>query len=256
MGGYGAIASGSYSIFKELNNQLKTPQYGRDGSFLLAATSISPPIQSRLRKLLKVKQSIAKKDPQTEDYVKALGYGLNVGANIPLDRVIDKFNNLKTIVESEAEFHQQLMLALGWKPYQLGVDTGKNKKKEVDFSSSDNELDFSKVDGDLDFSNLDGDVDFSTPINRLEGGETGQAFRDGTIEVDPNLSPVERQKTINHEMVHVKQMQEDGLDYDDDNIYYKGKKHRRRNGKIRYNGRWHEEGAKQLPWEAEAYAKE
>ena len=93
-------------------------------------------------------------------------------------------------------------------------------------------------------------------FNRLARGEAGQAHRDGTIEVDPNLSPLEKQKTIAHEMKHVQQMQEDGLDYDDDFVYYKGNKHRRRDGKIRYNGRWHIEGAKQLPWEAEAYAAE
>ena len=57
-------------------------------------------------------------------------------------------------------------------------------------------------------------------------------------------------------MEHVRQMEEDGLDYDDDYVYYKGKKHMRRNGKIRYNGRWHEEGGKKLPWEAEAYKAE
>ena len=51
-------------------------------------------------------------------------------------------------------------------------------------------------------------------------------------------------------------MKNDGLDYDDNYVYYKGNKHKRRNGMIRYNGRWHEEGGKKLPWEAEAYAAE
>ena len=95
-----------------------------------------------------------------------------------------------------------------------------------------------------------------SPFNRLNRGEAGQAHRDGTIEIDPNLSPIEREKTIVHEMKHVEQMQEDGLDYDDDNVYYKGNKHRRRDGKIRYNGRWYKEGDSKLPWEAEAYAAE
>ena len=94
------------------------------------------------------------------------------------------------------------------------------------------------------------------PLKRLQGGDAGQAHNDGTIEVDPNLSPVERQKTIAHEKQHVKDMRDRGLDYDDDFVYWDGGKHARKNGQIQYNGSWLKEGDPSLPWEKRAYNAE
>ena len=90
----------------------------------------------------------------------------------------------------------------------------------------------------------------------LDRGETGQAFADGTIEVDPNLSPEERAKTIAHEKQHVEDMKKNGLDYDDNNVYWKGTAFKRKDGKINYNGKWMPEGDKKFPWEAHAYEAE
>jgi hypothetical protein len=52
---------------------------------------------------------------------------------------------------------------------------------------------------------------------------------------------------IAHEEVHHDQMERGDLDYDDNNVIWKGKKFSR--AKMA-------EGAKNLPWEAEAYRKE
>ena len=51
---------------------------------------------------------------------------------------------------------------------------------------------------------------------------------------------------IAHEEVHIDQMRRGDLDYDDENVYWKGKVYPRDKMK---------EGAKNLPWEAEAYKK-
>ena len=51
---------------------------------------------------------------------------------------------------------------------------------------------------------------------------------------------------IAHEKVHLDQMKRGDLDYDDNYVYWKGKKYSRAQMK---------EGAKNLPWEAEAYNK-
>jgi hypothetical protein len=47
-------------------------------------------------------------------------------------------------------------------------------------------------------------------------------------------------------MVHIDQMKRGDLDYDNENVYWKGKKYSRADM---------EEGAKNLPWEAEAYKR-
>ena len=96
----------------------------------------------------------------------------------------------------------------------------------------------------------------TSPLNKLGEGEMGQAFKDGTIEVDPNLSPVDKAKTIAHEKQHVEDMKAGKLTYDDNSLTWNGKKFKRKNGKIAYNGQWHEEGSSVFPWEQVAEAAE
>ena len=48
-------------------------------------------------------------------------------------------------------------------------------------------------------------------------------------------------------------MKEGILDYEDDSIEWKGKKYERKDGMIKYNGAWLEEGYKDFPWEKRAY---
>jgi len=88
----------------------------------------------------------------------------------------------------------------------------------------------------------------NTPIYRvnMESGVLGKANNNGTIILNSNLSPLQEQNVIDHEMVHIDQMKRGDLDYDDKYVYWKGKKYSRAQMK---------EGAKNLPWEAEAYKK-
>ncbi len=88
----------------------------------------------------------------------------------------------------------------------------------------------------------------NTPIYSvdMEDGVLGKANNNGTIILNNNLSACQEQNVINHEMVHIDQMKRGDLDYDDQNVYWKGKKYSRKQMK---------EGAKNLPWEKEAYKK-
>jgi hypothetical protein len=82
----------------------------------------------------------------------------------------------------------------------------------------------------------------------LEDGVIAEANNDGTIYVDKDVksnSPLEKE-AIAHEMVHMDQMKRGDLDYDDKNVYWKGKKYSR----AKMN-----EGSSNLPWEKEAYNK-
>jgi len=79
----------------------------------------------------------------------------------------------------------------------------------------------------------------------LEDGVLGKADRNGSILINKDVeSPLQEQDIINHEMVHHDQMKRGDLDYDDNNVYWKGKVYPRSKMK---------EGAKNLPWEKEAY---
>ena len=86
----------------------------------------------------------------------------------------------------------------------------------------------------------------NTPIYQkdMDEGVMGQANKNGSIVLNKNLSPLEQKDVIKHEKVHLNQMERGDLDYDDDNVYWKGKKIPRSTM---------DEGNKNLPWEREAY---
>ena len=89
---------------------------------------------------------------------------------------------------------------------------------------------------------------FNTPIYRrdMDDNVLGLANNNGTILVNKNASPAREKEIIKHEMFHINQMKRGDLDYDDNNVYWKGKKYSRSKMK---------EGSRNLPWEAEAYNK-
>tara|TARA_R110000803_G_scaffold131936_1_gene199164 strand:+ start:100 stop:423 length:324 start_codon:yes stop_codon:yes gene_type:complete len=87
----------------------------------------------------------------------------------------------------------------------------------------------------------------NTPVYQIdeEDGVMGRANKNGSITLNKNLSPIEQEDVIRHEKIHLGQMFITGdLDYDDENVYWKGKKYPRSTM---------DEGNKNLPWEKEAY---
>jgi hypothetical protein len=91
----------------------------------------------------------------------------------------------------------------------------------------------------------------NTPIysKDMDDNILGMAQSNGTILINKNVSPIElkKNKTIEHEMVHINQIKRGDLGYDERNVYWKGKRYPRSNMN---------EGAKNLPWEIEAYKKQ
>jgi hypothetical protein len=97
----------------------------------------------------------------------------------------------------------------------------------------------------------------NTPIYyvSMKDGALGKANNNGTIIINKDISPAKMQDVVNHEKIHLEQMgcikdssgkYRNDLDYDDNYVYWKGKKYSRAQMK---------EGAKNLPWEAEAYRR-
>lgn len=89
----------------------------------------------------------------------------------------------------------------------------------------------------------------NTPIKKvnLPKGINAEANNDGTILVDKKLKGKELKTAINHEKVHLKQINRGDLNYDEKHVFWKGKKYLRSKMK---------EGDADLPWEKEAYKKQ
>jgi hypothetical protein len=88
----------------------------------------------------------------------------------------------------------------------------------------------------------------NTPIYHvdMEEGVMGKANNNGTIIVNKDLDPSQIDGVVAHEKIHIEQMERGDLDYDNENVYWKGKTYSRADMA---------EGAKDLPWEAEAYKR-
>ena len=97
----------------------------------------------------------------------------------------------------------------------------------------------------------------STPIFRkkLQAGVLGEANDDGSIYISKDIKPGSKkeEEVITHESTHAKELKSGKLSYGDDHVRYSGKSYHRENGKIKYNGKWIDEGSKDFPWEKAAY---
>ncbi len=88
----------------------------------------------------------------------------------------------------------------------------------------------------------------NTPIYHvdMEEGVMGKANNNGTIIINKDLDPSQIDDVVAHEKIHIEQMERGDLDYDNENVYWKGKTYSRADM---------QEGAENLPWEAEAYKR-
>lgn len=79
----------------------------------------------------------------------------------------------------------------------------------------------------------------------MEDNVMGRADKKGNILLNKDMkNPKDINDTINHEQVHIDQMKRGELYYDNQAVYFKGKKYLRKE---------FDESNKKLPWEAPAY---
>ena len=117
-----------------------------------------------------------------------------------------------------------------------------------------------------DFSDLVG-IDketstYNTPVfkKKLEGGILGEANNDGTIFIDKSLKGKDKKEAVDHEKVHLDQMAQGRLQYDNNTVTWKkdtkspARVYDRVNGQLidKKTGKGAEEGGN-FEWEKEAY---
>jgi len=249
LGNPGAIAAVGYNMYSEASRQID--KYGRiDNPYKIAleATSISPPLNTKLRDIIaigniyKYNYKQIEKDPfklsLDNPTLEIAGNAASFGG-VPLDRVIRKAQNLQGALSEEAELWQRIFLINGWSKWDVGlVEKSKKTKGKKSF----------KFKPFKPFK--------PKPFKKLKKGVAGVAHKDGTIEIAPDLSPKERKLTMIHEKQHQIDMKSGKLNYDKKFVYYNGNKYARKNGKIMYNGKAYKEGDPDLPWEKRAYKAE
>jgi len=287
--GSGVYGAGVAMIKNIVMEAIKQYNSGRPDYTKAAAkiTSISPPVDSKIRKLQSVgrtftyKQEIEKMrtkgfDIDNPAYM-AVGQTVSALANIPLDRAVRKMNNLKTAVDQDTELWQSIGLALGYSEWDLGMIQAQQKKdkeqkkadkvKKAYMKKFSPKLDaktkriisFSKMSKDEKKEYIQKRAKAGQPLfkkdfsNSLPKGVLGRANKDGTIEVANGLSPTKKKQVIAHEKKHQEDMKSGKLNYDKNFIYWNNEKYKRTsNKKINYKGKLYIEGSPALPWEKAA----
>jgi len=270
---YGAGAAAVKNIILEIikQKQSKSPDFTKVG---LKALTVSPPIDSKIRKLMQAGRAFTYRQSLKDIESKgisvdnpaalALGQVLSASVNVPADRFILKARNIKGSMDQELQTWQRIALALGYADWTIGADPksimqdlkNNNPEEYKRLKRLERQEKIKKKREEYRQKELEKQKQRKSPNKRLENGIAGRANNDGTIEIDPNLSPVEREKTIAHEKQHIKDMKAGKLNYDDNYVYWNGKKYERKNGKIKYKGKWYIEGHPSLPWEKKAYNAE
>ena len=104
----------------------------------IEATALSPPINSKLRKLVSAGKTFTYKQSKEKVFTEGFslenpaflagGKILSAATNLPADRVVQKADHLKTAMESETELWQSIALSLGWSEWDLNMIEKQNKK--------------------------------------------------------------------------------------------------------------------------------
>jgi hypothetical protein len=140
IGVYGAAAATVKNMILEIIEQSKKsrPDYTK---IAIAATSISPPINSKLRKLESAGKTFTYKQSKEKVFTEGFslenpvflagGKVLSAATNLPADRIVQKADHIYTAMQPETELWQAIALSLGWSEWDLGMIENQTKKSKT-----------------------------------------------------------------------------------------------------------------------------
>ena len=127
---YGAAAATAKNIIFKIIEESKKSRADYT-KIAIEATSISPPINSKLRKLESAGKTFTYKQSKEKVFTEGFslenpaflagGRVLSATTNIPADRVVQKLDHIYTAMQPETELWQGIALSLGWGEWELGM---------------------------------------------------------------------------------------------------------------------------------------
>ncbi len=136
-GVYGAAAATVKNMILEIIEQSKKkrPDYTQ---VAIESTAISPPINSKLRKLISAGKTFTYKQTKEKVFTEgfslenpafmAAGQVISAGTNLPADRIVKKADHLYIAMQAETELWQSIALSLGWSKWDLNMIEKQTKK--------------------------------------------------------------------------------------------------------------------------------
>jgi hypothetical protein len=255
MGYAGAVVAALKNLGMEYYDQRQKREKGErvyDGALKLVqkGLSISPPISKKIGDIVEGQKFETWKQYKNDPFYQGFAYANYFSGltNLPADRIFKKIENLKAASQDSTEAWQSVFLALGWSPYNVGVDIEYN----IPYSTYNSRKSNARTRPQRKQPQRKRSKRSPVP-DKLPEGVLGRANKDGTMDIKPGLSAKKRKEVVAHEQVHLDQFKSGKLDYTDSDITWKGQKiPRTADSKIFFNGKLYIEGAKNLPWEKEA----
>ena len=137
-GVYGAIAATTKNVILEVIDQEKSGKRDFEKA-AIASTQLSPPISSKLQKLIRAGRRFTYKQERAlinemglstkNPAVISAGEVLSAVFNLPADRAIRKWNNLVLASDSETELWQSIALALGYSEWDVKLAPSQQEPK-------------------------------------------------------------------------------------------------------------------------------
>tara|TARA_R100001082_G_scaffold106387_1_gene79226 strand:- start:52 stop:6540 length:6489 start_codon:yes stop_codon:yes gene_type:complete len=137
-GVYGAIAATTKNVILEVIAQEKSGRRDFEKA-AIKSTALSPPISSKLQKLLRASRRFQYKQERAKiqemglttqnPAVISAGEILSAVFNLPADRAIRKWNNLVKAADSETELWQSIALSLGYSEWDVRLMESQNPPK-------------------------------------------------------------------------------------------------------------------------------
>ena len=129
-GVYGAAAATVKNMILEIIEQSEKsrPDYTK---VAMEATTLSPPINSKLRKLESAGKTFTYKQSKEKVFTEGFsfenpaflagGRAISAVTNLPVDRVVQKADHIHTAMQDETELWQAIALSLGWSEWDLNM---------------------------------------------------------------------------------------------------------------------------------------
>ena len=127
---YGAVAATLKNALRQFTKQEKKGFTADHTYTILELVNLSPPLGSKLRKVYNAIQTYRFE----KDVIKARGLALDSpawsvignlvsgGTNVPLDRLVKKFNNIKAALDERNAIWKRAFFAFGWNTWDLGAE--------------------------------------------------------------------------------------------------------------------------------------
>jgi hypothetical protein len=137
MGLTGAVAATIKNGFLRYRKEKKKGYNADHTRTIIEFANLSPTIGSKLRKLY----GAIRTEQMNQDAIEEMGFTIenpafnamanliSAATNIPLDRAVQKAQNIIMASKSETEAFDKLALLLGWNPWDIGLETTARKVK-------------------------------------------------------------------------------------------------------------------------------